>query len=377
MPYAGPHYEKDSCTINPNPLGVSYAATGADVTPRFASTHWESRFGSGASLPPHMVDKGFTTAGEQTRIQDLYGQNKMKCIGGNKVHYPCGLGARFMFNDTFALTFYDPKTQSTRMEPISSTAEDIAFQYDYRYKYRNLDPEEKFDKDMSTYRSGGDKFDKMAFHEVLNMWLIKTLPPTVCEDDPLRLMTPLPHSASYPASAACYNYNKFSYNPGKNKAYCAYSGTIPNMALINNGGDGLAPTRGVTCANQIPNPAGWGVENSHFMVWDRPAGLNYFKKKYGNIKREHKKWQKGEVKTLWIANRYNLKTVAGEDTLTRKRVWFQTRSWAGGRAYAFYVPIFFMLVAAGCWIFFFVVLIVHLKNPRRLAQIDFLDWKDF
>ena len=25
----------------------------------------------------------------------------------------------------------------------------------------------------------------------------------------------------------------------------------------------------VTCASQIPNPSGWGVENAHFMTWNQ------------------------------------------------------------------------------------------------------------
>jgi len=59
-----------------------------------------------------------------------------------------------MFDDTFAVTEEDGTIIS-----IDETAEKIAFNYDFQYKYRNLDPEEIFKK--SSNEEPAHKADKL------------------------------------------------------------------------------------------------------------------------------------------------------------------------------------------------------------------------
>lgn len=163
-------------------------------------------------------------------------------------------------------------------------------------------------------------FDGYRFYEVMQFWLIHRMPPMVCKNDPLRLASPNVHPDystgdvfNYPY-AACTNYQGFSFDAKKNKAACAYQtyGAVGSANVHNIGIFGMSQLDGSDANNagsvvsgcgfseQIPNPAGWGVENSHFMVWNRPSGLNVFKKKYANI---DKTWKKGKKVTLVIANR--------------------------------------------------------------------------
>ena len=59
--------------------------------------------------------------------------------------YCSGLGAKYMFNDTFALIDEDGLVK------LDERAEKIAFDYDYLYSIRNMDPEEIFDSGEICY----------------------------------------------------------------------------------------------------------------------------------------------------------------------------------------------------------------------------------
>lgn len=208
-----------------------------------------------------------------------------------------------------------------------------------------------------------------------SFWQLKHLPPTVCADDPLRLLSPSTWwQWGYPELAACAGYKDFSFDKEKNKAVCSYqpADTDPMTGdpteQINNPWSDMP----IQCTEQLPNPAGWGIENSHFLVWDRLAGLNWFKKKWGNINQE---WKKGDKKILWIANRWNLKVVSGKDTEAKKRVWFQNKTWIGGNHW--YIPLIFSFIALLCILVFLYILIKHMKDPRRLGKVDYLDWTDY
>jgi len=348
---------------------------------------------------------GLNTA-DRTALPPAGRDASKACVGGNRVFYPCGLAAKYVFNDTYALVDGD----NGELIKLDETAEKIAFDYDYVYSIRNLDPEAKFKQTENIIGGKGDDakaFDGYRFYEVMQMWLIHRMPPMVCANDPLRLASPNVHPdyssgdvAHYPY-AACTNYKEFSFEKSKSGARCSYTtaGGLGSMNMHNIGlygtsevdstaaGQTEGHVSGCGQADQIPNPAGWGVENSHFLVWNRPSGLNWFKKKYANI---DKTWKKGKKINLVIANRYNLKGVTGgkdaEDdayiqegygaqTDVKKKVWFQNKSWVGGYAYAWYVPWFFGFVATMSWVAFLIILVVHAKDPRRLGKIQYLDWK--
>jgi hypothetical protein len=401
---------KAGCKDGPKREACAMSQSGLAQTPRYP-VGWANA--DGTSLPANQwyhTDKDGKDGTAKTQLDTLPISNRPAdeaCIGGNRVFYPCGLAAKYMFNDTFALIDEDGLVK------LDERAEKIAFDYDYLYSIRNMDPEEKFDSGknrISGTATDAKKFNGYRFYDVMQFWLIHRLPPMVCANDPLRLASPNVHPdystgdvIDYPY-AACTNYKEFSFSASKNKASCAYmtdaaspSAVFQNVHRIGILGDGpldpsVAANVGATVSGcglneQIPNQAGWGVENSHFLVWNRPSGLNWFKKKYANI---DKKWKKGKKLQLAIANRYNLKGVTGgkdaEDdqsiregygatTSIKKKVWFQNKSWVGGYSYAYYIPWIFGLMATLSWLTFIIILVVHVKDPRRLAKIQFMDWK--
>lgn len=378
---------KDGCYDGPEKVKCDVSQNGAPMSGTLHSTNW-----------PDLMAGQTKIRGEAATLP-ISGRGDKACVGGNRVFYPCGLAAKYVFNDTFALI----DGENNNIIKLDERAEKIAFDYDWMYSIRNLDPEEKFDQEKS--RVGGEadlakQLHGYRFFEVMQMWMIHRMPPTVCKNDPLRLASPNVHPdystgdvLHYPY-AACTNYKGFSFSADKNKASCAYSPAKHTIGLYgqntvdpSTGGSGVS---GCGLDDQIPNPAGWGVENSHFLVWNRPSGLNWFKKKYANI---DQKWKKDKKLTLVIANRYNLKGVTGgkdaEDdasisegygvpmtdfgkTDVFKRVWFQNKSWVGGR-YT-YIPWMFGFISLLSWIAFIIILVGHVKDPRALAKIKFMDW---
>lgn len=59
-----------------------------------------------------------------------------KTITGHRTFYPCGLGAKMKFFDSYAV--YDSANELIKMD---QSAEKIAYSNDYKNKFRNLDPE--------------------------------------------------------------------------------------------------------------------------------------------------------------------------------------------------------------------------------------------
>lgn len=114
----------------------------------------------------------------------------------------------------------------------------------------------------------------------------------------------------------------------------------------------------------VSNPAGWGINNAHFINWMRTAGLSTFRKLYGKI---DKSFKKGDEFKVGIQSNFPVDTYSGT-----KKIVFSTTTWAGGRNS--FLGISYIVVGSLLLIFTAVYTALHLKRPRRLVDLDYLDW---
>jgi hypothetical protein len=319
---------------------------------------------------------------------------------GNRVFYPCGLGARAHFNDTFAVS----KGATTQTEVVlDETHESITYTNDYVNRFNNLDPEATFhcDAKKKCLDMPGDnkadceseaarghmadtiakmkdqdckKQDGLEFQQVVNMHLLRDYPPALCADDPLRLaqfdVKEQDNNDNKVYNPDCTKYNKFSYTASKNEATCNYATMIAESDAAKKPKNPFTGAA-VACSSQIPNPSGWGLENSHYINWVRLSGTTNFRKLYAVIDEE---WKADDVINLFVANRFDFKTIGGKDSTHTKRVIFTTASTVGGKHE--YIGLTFLISGVVCLTFFLFVLMQHMKDPRRVDKIDFMEWAD-
>lgn len=93
----------------------------------------------------HAKEGATDGSGEWTNLPPAGRDANKGCVGGNRVFYPCGLGAKYVFNDTYAIGTADGILK------LDERAEKIAFDYDYVYSIRNMDPEAKFKASELSY----------------------------------------------------------------------------------------------------------------------------------------------------------------------------------------------------------------------------------
>lgn len=112
----------------------------------------------------------------------------------------------------------------------------------------------------------------------------------------------------------------------------------------------------------LPNP----VNDPHFMVWMRTAGLSDFRKLYGIIDED---FQTGDVLTVSINNTFPVTEFEGT-----KAVVISTTSWLGGKnsflGYCYLITGIVSLVLA---IAFFTK---HKVSPRELGDMKYFNWPD-
>ncbi|CDJ61150.1 LEM3 / CDC50 family protein, putative [Eimeria maxima] len=107
---------------------------------------------------------------------------------------------------------------------------------------------------------------------------------------------------------------------------------------------------------------GWGVENSHFIVWMRESPLPVFRKVYGRFVAQPLKLP------FYIKvtnNTYDVKSFGGS-----KSVVVTQASWLGGRTA--FLGIAYLVVGSICLLFFGVLFYYHRRNPRHLGDVSWL-----
>merc|ERR1712194_393740 len=213
----------------------------------------------------------------------------------------------------------------------------------------------------------GKKLHGYKFKHILQMHLLDDHPPAVCSDDPLELVKPEIDPSlenvnfGYPN---CTNY--MGWQPAgsgiPNQADCVYDSTGK-----------VDPVSGtaITCSSKIPNPAGWGIENAHYMNWQRVSSLPSFRKLYARI---DESWAVGDKKTIYVANNQDLSsvTMGGQSSEIRKSIVIRTLTPFGVNTDA--IGILFTGVGMCCLIMFVTLLVWHAHDPDRIAKIDYLGW---
>eukprot|EP00392_Amoebophrya_sp_AT5.2_P000864 g866.t1 len=293
----------------------------------------------------------------------------------NKVHYPCGLAARMVSEggglDT--LTLVDVAAGSVLGQAQGgprSKPEEISFDADYSYMKRNLDPEAVFEKskdqleDYDGIPAGMvDGLVSKPYYQVLDMHLLRRFPPEVCADDPLGLQ-PLTILADA-RTPACTGYKDFSFDAASNGATCTYDMTTPVADPVSG--------NAITCATKKPNPAGWGIENAHWLNWQRISGYYDFRKLHAKF--DVPKVAAGTTLKLVYAHRMDLNAQAGSGHDIRKRVVLQSGNWVGSKNVG--VAAAFLVVAGVSMIVLFLLAWTWLKDPERLDRVVYLEWVDF
>ncbi|CAD7940330.1 unnamed protein product [Amoebophrya sp. A25] len=282
----------------------------------------------------------------------------------NKVHYPCGLGARLVGDgglDSMVLT-----DSSNTALPQVTRPEEVSFDADWEFSKRNLDPEATFEKDRNLFEDEDSaQLEGKKYYEILNMHLLKVFPPQVCVDDPLRLQ-PVQTLADG-STADCTNYRGFSFDSSANAATCNYNMT----ASVTNPLSGSA----ITCGAKAANPSGWGIENSQWLNFQRLSSYHDIRKLFAKIP-EGTKLSKGSTYKLFYAHRLDLTKHAGVGHDIKKKVFIQSGSWAGGSDSLVVAAI---TVAGGglCLLIAALVFFAHAKDPQRLDRIIYMEWPDF
>jgi len=294
----------------------------------------------------------------------------------NKVYYPCGLRAKNVFNDSFAV-LGDTSAGEPGILALDSDPQKISFAGDVDYKFKNLDPEAQFPgtgwDDVADGDDGQVKeyLKDKSYQDVLEMWLIPpatgatrdgasgftSFPPTRCKGDTLGTLKP----------KECWNYKGWRSNEadwqslGNSRAQCKFEGSFFNAET----GSVTTVTNGANC-QQEPVPEGWGLENAHFINWMRVSGLPTFRKLYGVL--DISSLKKGRKLQIRVKSAFPTWDIGGKKSLI-----LTTQRWTGIRQTACGI----LLVAVGILSCLLGIgfLMLLLSRPHHLASIRYMDWK--
>jgi hypothetical protein len=114
----------------------------------------------------------------------------------------------------------------------------------------------------------------------------------------------------------------------------------------------------------VPGIVEQGVENEHFIVWMRTAGLPRFRKLYATI---NKDLQKGEVLTFDVQANFPVHSFGGSKSLV-----LSTTSWVGGKNH--FLGTAYIVVGVVCLLLGVAFLVKHMRNPRQLGDMSKLKW---
>ena len=163
--------------------------------------------------------------------------------------------------------------------------------------------------------------------------------------------------------------NKFS-NTGEVK-YDYENAAVCNYPDKWGGNSNCSCPGGKTACNKYLNQSyptvvtnGIGVENQHFIVWMRTAGLPRFRKLYGII---NTAIEKDTTLSFAVNAAFPVRAFGGSKSLV-----VATTSWAGGKNA--FLGTAYMIVGAICLVLGAAFFVKHWFNPRKLGDTSRLRW---
>jgi len=269
---------------------------------------------------------------------------------GDQVNFPCGVVARSVFNDTYALSVRSPDQGVLRLA-VDSKAATIAWGADTQGgKFSNKNPEARAAGDGENHQN----------QVLLNMWLLRRFPPVVCEQDIISKQKPF-----VPVYVGTKSVMLQKADPASNKTErqvqitdCSgYSSGKPRCNFVRDG-------QPFTCAGDYREVRvnDWGIENGHFIVWMRVAGLPNFMKLWGRIDVPIKA---GSIVSVHYVSNFPVKPFDG-----RKAIVLSTASALGGRND--FLGFSYLAVGGCCLLFGLAFLWRQIKKPRQLGDVSIL-----
>jgi len=266
---------------------------------------------------------------------------------GDRINYPCGVVARSVFNDTYALSVRGPEaTEAAKRVAVDSRATTIAWGADTAHgRFSNKDPEAK--------TKGLDNQVK------LNMWALQRFPPVLCEQE--NISAAKPYVPVYVATKSVTLEKDLANNKTERQVQvvdCSgYSSAKPSCNFMRDG-------RPFTCNGDYRKVQvnDWGIENGHFIVWMRVAGLPNFMKLWGRIDTAIKA---GSTVTVHYVSNFPVKPFDG-----RKALVLSTSSVLGGRND--FLGFSYLAVGGCCLVFGLAFLWRHIAKPRPLGDVSLL-----
>jgi hypothetical protein len=316
------------------PIWVYYQLDGFHQNHRrYVKSRSNSQLGEG-TVPP------------KTAEQDL-----TECIPwvttGERINYPCGVIAKSVFNDTYALSVRTPQAAPGERLAIDSRARTIAWDADTQGgKFVNQNPE-------------AHNGHALANQVLLNMWLLQRFPPAVCEQEIISQEKPF-----VPVYVATKNVT-LQRDPATNKTErqipitdCSgYTSDEPHCNFVRDG-------QPFNCSGDYKQVRvnDWGIESGHFIVWMRVAGLPSFMKLWGRIDTPIKA---GSTVTVNFVSNFPVKPFDG-----RKAIVLSTASVLGGRND--FLGLGYLAVGGCCLVFGLAFLWRHIAKPRPLGDVSLL-----
>jgi len=265
-----------------------------------------------------------------------------------RVNYPCGLVAKSVFNDTYVLRMRSSKADPWRHMSIDSRASTIAWPSDLKSgKFSNLDPEGRGTQDLPN-------------QVLLNMWILQSFPPVVCEQVEISEQKPFVpvyvgfKNVTVPADPA---QDKDKPERQVSITDCSDYFGNPRCNFVRDG-------RPFQCSGDYRKVrmVDWGIESGHFIVWMRIAGLPQFMKLWGRIDTP-----------LKAGTTINVQFVSNFPVLPhhgRKAFVLSTASVLGGRND--FLGLGYLAVGGCSLLFGLVFLWRHIVKPRSLGDVSLL-----
>ena len=255
----------------------------------------------------YLNTKDYTSSLDTSQLEDgVIAAGSSDCSPWEESYYPCGLIAASAFTDTFV--FRLQRDSTTTFLSVDESADTI------------VSPTGPTLKNPSTVSDS-------------DFWIVPYFPPTVCQ------------AVSASDATPEFTVNMVTLDSGETSVDC--TSTSCNFTP--------------TCSGdyaEVTNPAGWGMENSHFQNWMSTPATPFFSKLWAKVEEP---LYAGDVIVVDLVGRWS----AGNG---KKFVQISEINWQGGRSD--FLGASLIAVGAAYIIGALIILREWRRNPRVLGDHD-------